>query len=750
MVRVLLIIFLLLSSAWAQVDLGTLRSSLEKPVSRTILRAVTISLQELGERKLARWLSGIEPPSGLVGSSLDQLERSLIHHVFTQMERQGLAAAKAKMKLAFADTDQYLGLDQRLLINRGFMVSQGKSEAGSISLDPALEDLSSDVMAVSWTGVDRYVDSRLGPITGLLSVLNRDDRLILTNLSFEEFGRILPPGSRLVRLDLPLASYGKSVWMSTGKGSSRTLILADFDSRSYLIHFGLMSMRYARMHGLGLKVLTALDQSKFQSSALQLVKFAKTNPNCFENLDGLIIGYSAGFLKRWKPWITKTASETGQGGELWRVSRFKLAGGKRVAVLGGDVDFHGERLAAQLEHLVSEFPIKNVFFGGSGGSLVPAKPYSLSIPGKLVDSSRECMATNLLDGSGRPTIHASVDSPLVESPLWLIQKRLMGVETVDMELGRLSCLKSKYGVNVGAAILVTDYPIPYGSIDLELGRQNFGAKKLAKNQFVSLVESYLRSSKKSYYHLIEEDARQSLLEISQQNLVRLRNSQPPTNLREAKILLRLNQKKPRVFIRMSLGRLYHGLKNGAVYSTALVKALGFPVKPFTPELEHKVFGAWDYIFAEYSTGVGWRRYGDVVVFLKESGVLPRSFATKASGYRLTKSQQSLPPKAQRKSFTKEVFAPGHYREAVDLMSLARQRKIDYHSKQESLAEPSDQRLAAEKELDLMYMELKFRDYILIDDFHSVWIPHETETEIIEMLESHGVFYKLYNPADYPE
>ncbi len=145
-------------------------------------------------------------------------------------------------------------------------------------MDPALEDLTSDVMEVSWAGVDRYVESRLGPITGLLSVLNRDDRLVLTNLSFEDFGRILPPGSRLVRLDLPLSSYGKSVWMSTEKEGPGTLILADFDSHSYLIHFGLMSMRFSRIHGLGLKILTALDHNKFHSSAHQLVNFAKTNP----------------------------------------------------------------------------------------------------------------------------------------------------------------------------------------------------------------------------------------------------------------------------------------------------------------------------------------------------------------------------------------------------------------------------------------------------------------------------------------
>jgi len=747
MTRSLLLFFGLTAVSIAHGNIGEWRKALEKPVSTTILRALTISLEELGEEELGRWVSGIEPPRRLVGRSLDQFEKSLRAYVLRRMELDGLISKKAEMESAFQDTDHYLGLDERLLINTGFEVGENGSGVEGIELDPGLEDEISDLDSLEWNGVDHYVQSRLGPLTGLLSLLGREDQLILTNLGWKEFGRFLPSDSRLVRFDLPLASYGKSIWMSRDGTGKKTLVLGDFDSRSYLVHFGLMSLRFARQRGMGYGILKALDRDKLESSTRQLVNFARKNPICFEDLDALIIGYGSGFLKRWKKWIHSQAAEGGK--ESWKITRFVLPEGVEVALLGGDVDFHGERLAAQLEALMGEFPVKNIFFGGSGGSLVPAKPYNLKIPGRLMDAARNCLSENILDGSGREVFHISVDSPLEESPVWLHGKRSQGIETVDMELGRLACLSSKYGVNIGAAILVTDYPMAYGSIQHQLGQQKFGAKKPAKERFVNLVESYLRFGKKVFDHPIEDHAGESIEEISRKNLSRLRRSLQPADQGEVNLVSGWKENKSRVFVRMSEGRLYHGLKNRALYSTGLVKSLGFAVNPFTPELEHRVFGAWDYIFAEYSTGVGWKRYGDVVVFLKEARVLPRSFATRASGYRLTRGQEKRTLEERKNSLKEQVFHPHHYGEAVYLMSLRRLRNLDYFSKQEDLENPSQKWLEARDEIKLRYMELKIRDYVLVEDIHSVWIPQGVDEEIIRMLESYGIFYRFYDPSDHP-
>ena len=718
-----------------------IRKDLEQSTFETIRRAMEISAQEQGEQKLSKWIADQKESPILVGGTLVRIGDSIKLSLIKRLRESQLENMVEKFKRAYDDTASYLGLDQRVLIQRAKLVTSVSHRDRILS--NTLRNRLSETLEVNWRGVDHYVHSRLGPLRGILKNFRSSDRVLLTNLDKVGFSPFLNKVSQLLHMKLPLASYGKEVYLAQSDSGQRTLILSNFDSKSYLIHFGLMIQRFSAIRGKVFEIDTLLSSARFEKSNEQLLNFAKKNPKCFQNLDALIIGYSRSFLNRWKGYPKTVAMEADGGSETWRATRFLLPGGKSAVVLGGDVDFHGERLMSQIEKLVAEYPVKYLFFGGSGGSLLPKKPYSLSLPGVILDSEEGCQTKNILDGSRRSSVHVSVDSPMEETPLKMLDFRAGGVATIDMELGRLSCLSLKYGIQLGAAILVTDYPISYGSFHQELGKQNFGAKDQARKEFSRIVEERLLRGKKSYVHPLEESQQKSMHQMSIANLQTLRKSHP---LPEQSFLDSNVSTASRINLRMSLGRLYYGLKNGALYSTGLVRVLGYPVKPFTPELEHRVFGAWDYIFAEYSTGTGWERYGEVVAFLKPEKVLKRSFATEASAYRLTKGDTKLELRYRQQELSQRVFVPEHYGE---LLAYQRARldfeidKLERKLKGNQFEELEKELKELKKQRGLKYLELKIPDYVLMSEIHSVWVPAKTDAEMLKMLEEHGIFYKIY-------
>ena len=119
---------------------------------------------------------------------------------------------------------------------------------------------------------------------------------------------------------------------------------------------------------------------------------------------------------------------------------------------------------------------------------------------------------------------------------------------------------------------------------------------------------------KTWLHPIEQFAGRSVLGISHENLERTRQTLGSFSAEEQEILRRFHTLPFRIVIRMSPGRLYWTLKDGALFSTGLLRALGQETTPFTPDLENDMFGAFDYVFASYAKDLGQRMYGDVVLY----------------------------------------------------------------------------------------------------------------------------------------
>jgi len=535
------------------------------------------------------------------------------------------------------------------------------------------------------------------------------------------------------------------ITLLTQPDGRRNLVLSGFDSRSYLIHFGLLISRFRQDRGLQFSIVERFDPIRLREAYEQLLIFAREQPASFGSLDALVVGYPSEFHRLWKDYRTAEVIQKGFLGENWELSVFRFPEGGTVGVLGGDVDFYGESLARQLERLMTFFPVKTIFFGGSGGATIPRPRYELYYP-TFIRSPRGLTARNILTGSDDAGFHVSVDSPLFESPLRLSRFQMEHCHTVDMEAGHLADLATKFGIKLGVGILITDFPTEFGSMGITLGEQNFRAKIAPREDFVRKVEGAVRRGEKTWLHPIEQFAGRSVLGISHENLERTRQTLGSFSAEEQEILRRFHTLPFRIVIRMSPGRLYWTLKDGALFSTGLLRALGQETTPFTPDLENDMFGAFDYVFASYAKDLGQRMYGDVVLLLKPEEVLPRSWATRVSGWRVAEQQGGRGLGEQKKAFIREIFHPDHFREAIDLQTVIRLRSMARSEREKLLARPTVTWPHLFYELDFGRLELKIKSHVLCREIERVLLPPAARGDIPAMLRARGIPFTYYSPG----
>jgi hypothetical protein len=137
--------------------------------------------------------------------------------------------------------------------------------------------------------------------------LTPKDRVILTNASaLSIYGRI-PQLKSVTGFQLPLSSYGKTIYLVLSKKGRKTLVLADFDSKAYLIHIGLLINRYRQNQNLQFSIYENISPLELKESYGQLLKFANANPFQFSSLDALVVGYSSTFERLWQKYHKKTS-----------------------------------------------------------------------------------------------------------------------------------------------------------------------------------------------------------------------------------------------------------------------------------------------------------------------------------------------------------------------------------------------------------------------------------------------------------
>lgn len=438
------------------------------------------------------------------------------------------------------------------------------------------------------------------------------------------------------------------------------------------------------------------------------------------------------------------AHQEGHAREAWDLWVYRLPEGATVGVLGGDVDYYGEGLAEQLERLHRRFPFRRVLFGGSGGAVIPRPPYDLYVP-SVVRSPDGCEVRNVLSGSADAGVHVSVDSPLLETPTCLAAFQRQRQVTVDMEGGHLARLALLHGIQVGVGVVVTDFPVGFASVAASLATQAFDAKTGARARFVRLVEAYVRTGRRTWLHALEEATNAPLLELSRETLRAHRAEIGTITAEEREVVERLFSLPFRVTVRMSPGRLQWMLKDGALFSTGLVRSLGGATEPFTPQLEDDMFGAFDYVFAEYSTALGQSRYGDVAVVLRRDEILPRSWGSRASGWRVAGYDRGATLATHRRNFLKEVLHPDHFREAMALQAVNRWRRLSAEERGELLALPTSSWPSRLYDLGFGKLELKLKSYVLLRDVERVLLPPQARGDLPRLLRERAIPFEYYVP-----
>ena len=183
------------------------------------------------------------------------------------------------------------------------------------------------------------------------------------------------------------------------------------------------------------------------------------------------------------------------------------------------------------------------------------------------------------------------------------------------------------------------------------------------------------------------------------------------------------------------------LTDGALFSTKLVDTAGGKISPYTPELEDEMFGAFDYVFAEYSTTGGDDRYGDVTVILHPEEVLPLSWGSRGSGWRVANSNKGGTIETHRHAFLKEVFHPLHYSEAIGLEAVRRWRELPLEKRAALKDAPKGAWPDLLSDAGFGKLELKMKTSVLLQAVKSVRLPSKARGDIPELLRSRAISFE---------
>lgn len=509
----------------------------------------------------------------------------------------------------------------------------------AIYKDGSPETAATDPAALEWKDAAGYTSSRLGPLTAVLDSLAPADRIVLSNLPVDALLPALGLKGELAALHLPISGYAKKLWLLTGPGGRKTLLLSDFQGRIFLRHFELLLKSYYRAAPRP-AISVAEARAVYEPYYKALARLREAKPAELEGLEGLIAGYGEAFKLYWSSFAVASVSD---GAGDWKLDIYRPAGAGRWAVISARSSFYGETLGENIRCLVEKSTgIRTVLLAGSGGSLEARPLYDIVYPSHVLTPGGEAVP-NVLGSQADFKAHKSALSPLEETPAWLKDALEKGVGTVDVEMGPAAELLSGRGLRLGFAVLATDFPIHRPAIEqalarASLARQDAGAKYRGLGGYARGVADWIKGGVPPGWQPIEKKTGRPLAEQSALNLAEEEKKLAPLSAGEQKLAEKLERffraSPPAFSVRMSAARAARVLGDQAFLSTALVSSLkGDAVTPFTPNYEQRSFGAWGYIFGTLSYWDGPEKYGDTVLRLKPEVWQRRAWATRRSSMR---------------------------------------------------------------------------------------------------------------------
>lgn len=664
--------------------------------------------------------------------------------------------------LAFGRAREYLGLDGRRLMEPAMVKDPAWS---AISDRPSIlsgyppETASVDTVAVEWNGRDEYVKTRLGPLAGILLDPNLE-AVCFSNLPATEAAALVdmsaankrqgPENERYGRvwlLALPVSSYGKQIAVRRA-GKRFQVFLADFPGKVYLRHFQLLVKDFMEKHGLNPKIMLAEDQSVYEWNYRRLGTGLAELLAGNGRIQAVVVGYASHFKRPWRRMFVKSLSAGGSSNP-WRADLYRIDGDALAAVIESSEPWHGEILGKALAEAAGRMPdLRAVFAGGSAGSLQVGRQYSLVFPDLLVLPGGG-VAVNALSPGGSMVSHFTVISPMAETPDFLEDLMKRQVATVDMEMGHLAENLAPHGIRTGVALLATDFPVkrPIDSAT-SLHDQKAGEKYRDIGEYPDAVLACLTKGEPAFRHPVEGHLKTSLRSLSRRNLAREMAELGPLSLAEQGIFDKIRALPIGFSSRLTPWRLLRVLQDGALLSTARVRDLkNIAVKPYTPQIEEDLYGAFDYIFGTVGLWKGSKEYGGVILEISPRAWKRRSFATRRSGWRAieqAREEAGLPQGADdlepqiasraRRIFGEMVFLPIAYGEAMAVRAIQWLRENpsrvrDFVSaKGETL-----ERLVLECRLG--YLEGKIMGSMNLSDIEEAVLPADLEPDLAAEIET---------------
>ncbi len=630
---------------------------------------------------------------------------------------------------------------------------------------------------LAWPDVKEYVETRLGPVAELLDSLTDQDRLVFTNLGAGAGLPADPPVTRVEQLNLPVSSWAKALHLATHADGTRTLVMSEFPGNVLMRHFQLLARHRLESKGTAPQVSTVESPGKYQGTYDSLKDFFRSRKALLGRIDAVVVGYQNAFEASWKGHFQGTVKGDD---DSWSADVYRLPNGKRVAVLATPDSLHGEILGQSLRTLVNDDRnIQNVFVAGSAGSLHFREPYAMIFPNRLVGDEGASVQNVLTNGSD-DLVHRSVLSPLEETPSYIQKSQANHVTTVDMEMGHVATALKGTHVEVGCAMLVTDFPAGWPlTKDLSLTFQDSARKATQIARYPEAIAKRLTEGVPVATHPLEEHMGKTISELSRENIARRMADIGELTPEEKVVFDRVRALEPNYSFRVSLARLSRLVEDGVILSTAQVAEIKkAPVSPYTPQLEQQMYGAYDYTFGAISFNDGDKRYGDVVLRLRPEVVQARSWASRKSGFGANRELRSSDATAAlrrtaeagptslvdfaksaveglrkgevkrtsesdyltraRDLFASWVVEPEHYQDMIATQILWRFRDGTPEFRERLLGAEGDELARFLGESFIGYLEGKIKGSLNLVDLESVSLPSNAPPDVVARLVALGI------------
>lgn len=627
-----------------------------------------------------------------------------------------------------------------------------------------------DMENVVWNKNEEYVVDRVGPVHLIIDQLRADDMIVVSNLEVSSYcASRIPPSAilKLERINLPISSYEKEIWLITHKNNKRTLFFGKIKGKNYLVHYGLLLKRYLQLttNPACLTQWISLDKNLPEYSSLKT--FVGHSKSALQNVTALVFGYAPVCKHHWSKYYKTTIDSDNKSwkAEIYALPDMSVPGGHTIAVLSTRLPMHGEILAENFNQALFELPmVKYLFIGGTAGALTAKFPYNMIFPQLVkVPSQKQSIPNVLAAAPISPDLalesHTSVLSPLIETPEYLTKLRGAGITTIDMEVGYLAAIAEKYpNVHIGVGLIITDFPV-YPFAACTLFTKDMRKHSKARSAFPEAIYHFLVDGETVPASQIERRFG-SLSTISQSNLAAekalLGKLSPAEELLEKKLI---NELAIGFFIRVSKNRLWQALNHKIFLASMLAgELLAKPTKPTTPPLEDQIFGAHSYIYGIVGTVNDIKSYGDVIIKVKESARSKFSWASKYSGWwaaqRLEKqwgtsiisgketieNEQNL--RLVQDQFKRWIFAPENYRKAIALLTISHLRHKPAALFQKFLTASTQELHALMQEHNFGKLEGKMPFSLELHDIEKVMVPADTSPEVQELLKKNTIPFEF--------